>query len=79
MAHGRNTPSVPAVLIVPLWNWKVTKGYAVAVAETVLIVPLWNWKSSRPEAVEGVAVGLNCTFMELKVVSLVRLSIEVMS
>ena len=54
-----------AVSIVPLWNWNVTTGYAVAVADSFNRT-FMELKSQQYIRSRGTLSSFNRTFMELK-------------
>ena len=56
------------VLIVPLWNWNLSKTNWSQAISIVLIVPLWNWNLDAA-SVRFWYECSNRTFMELKWVS----------
>ena len=56
-----------AVLIVPLWNWKIAFSDIICNTFLVLIVPLWNWKEGEDYYTYIYTFRFNRTFMELKV------------
>ena len=43
LAKQEGYGGIPAVLIVPLWNWNSLRVRRARTGTQVLIVPLWNW------------------------------------